>query len=55
MTPLTAPRLCSLRSVAKNKIGPAGAEALGKALETNSTLQALEYAALHSLLTVKAL
>ena len=54
MTPLTAPRLCSLRSVAKNEIGPVGAEALGKALETNSTLQALKYAASHALPTVKA-
>ena len=34
-----------IRSLEYNKIGAIGAKALGKALETNSTLQTLKYAA----------
>ena len=43
MTPL--PLACSLpHSLYNNKVGVEGAKALGKALETNSTLRVLEYA-----------
>ena len=44
MTPL--PLACSLpHSLYDNEVGVEGAKALGKALETNSTLRVLEYAA----------